>query len=141
MDDEVIQCLYVDAKYASTGINSEHVSITLGSNATQESASRLAGLIALVSCPSPCKISDGIRFCHIGPAVSWNTSIQAAIIGLILIIILFMVFYYRVLGVASAISLIFFAVVFVDIISWSHLNSTLSGIAGIILIIGYGGGR
>ena len=46
MDDEVISAPYVDAKYASTGINSEHVSITLGSNATQESASRLAGLIA-----------------------------------------------------------------------------------------------
>ena len=135
MDDEVISAPYVDAKYASTGINSEHVSITLGSNATQESASRLAGLIASGQWPFSLQ---NIQMESVSATLglqSLNTSIQAAIIGLILII-LFMVFYYRVLGVASAISLIFFAVVFVDIISWSHLNLTLSGIAGIILTLG-----
>lgn len=135
MDDEVISAPYVDAKYASTGINSEHVSITLGSNATQKSASRLAGLIASGQLPFSLQ---NIQMESVSATLglqSLNTSIQAAIIGLILII-LFMVFYYRVLGVASAISLIFFAVVFVDIISWSHLNLTLSGIAGIILTLG-----
>ena len=135
MDDEVISAPYVDSKYASTGINSEHVSITLGSNATQESASRLAGLIASGQLPFSLQ---NIQMESVSATLglqSLNTSIQAAIIGLILII-LFMVFYYRVLGVASAISLIFFAVVFVDIISWSHLNLTLSGIAGIILTLG-----
>ena len=135
MDDEVISAPYVDAKYASTGINSEHVSITLGSNATQESASRLAGLIASGQLPFSLQ---NIQMESVSATLglqSLNTSIQAATIGLILII-LFMVFYYRVLGVASAISLIFFAVVFVDIISWSHLNLTLSGIAGIILTLG-----
>ncbi len=135
MDDEVISAPYVDAKYASTGINSEHVSITLGSNATQESASRLAGLIASGQLPFSLQ---NIQMESVSATLglqSLNTSIQAAIIGLILII-LCMVFYYRVLGVASAISLIFFAVVFVDIISWSHLNLTLSGIAGIILTLG-----
>lgn len=135
MDDEVISAPYVDAKYASTGINSEHVSITLGSNATQESASRLAGLIASGQLPFSLQ---NIQMESVSATLglqSLNTSIQAAIIGLILII-LFMVFYYRVLSVASAISLIFFAVVFVDIISWSHLNLTLSGIAGIILTLG-----
>ena len=66
---------------------------------------------------------------------SLKTSIMAALIGLVLII-LFMVLYYRVLGIASAISLIFFGVVFVDIISLSQLNLTLAGIAGIILTLG-----
>ena len=135
MDDEVISAPYVDAKYASTGINSEHVSITLGSNATQESASRLAGLIASGQLPFSLQ---NIQMESVSATLglqSLNTSIQAASIGLILIILV-MVFYYRVLGVASAISLIFFAVVFVDIISWSHLNLTLSGIAGIILTLG-----
>ena len=111
------------------------MSITLGSNATQESASRLAGLIASGQLPFSLQ---NIQMESVSATLglqSLNTSIQAAIIGLILII-LFMVFYYRVLGVASAISLIFFAVVFVDIISWSHLNLTLSGIAGIILTLG-----
>ena len=135
MDGEVISAPYVDAEYATTGINSEHVSITLGSNATQEYASQLAGLIASGQLPfSLTNIQMESVSATLGMD-SLKTSIQAAIIGLILII-LFMIAYYRVLGVASAISLIFFGVVFVDIISLSHMNLTLSGIAGIILTLG-----
>ena len=135
MDDQIISSPYVSSEYASTGINSEHVSITLGSNATQEYASQLAGLIA--SGQLPFSLTN-IQLDSVSATLglqALNTSIQAAIIGLILII-LFMVFYYRVLGLASAVSLIFFAVVFVNIISFSHLNLTLAGIAGIILTLG-----
>ena len=95
------------------------MSITLGSNATQEYASQLAGLIASGQLPfSLTNIQMESVSATLGMD-SLKTSIQAAIIGLILII-LFMIAYYRVLGVASAISLIFFGVVFVDIISLSH---------------------
>ena len=66
---------------------------------------------------------------------SLKTSVTAAVIGTVLII-LFMLIYYRILGLASAVSLIFFAVVFVDIIAYSRLNLTLAGIAGIILTLG-----
>ena len=135
MDETVISTPFVDAEYATTGINSEHVSITLGDNATQEYASQLAGLIASGQLPFSL---ENIQLEAVSATLgmeSLNTSIKAAIIGLILII-LFMVFYYRILGVASAISLIFFGVVFVDIIAWSHLNLTLAGIAGIILTLG-----
>lgn len=135
MDDQVISSPSVSSEYATTGINSEHVTITLGSNATQEYASQLAGLIASGQLPFSLK---NIQLESVSATLgmdSLKTSIEAALIGL-LIIILFMIFYYRVLGVASAISLIFFGVVFVDIISWSQLNLTLSGIAGIILTLG-----
>ena len=135
MDDQVISAPYVGSEYATSGINSEHVSITLGSNATQEYASQLAGLIASGQLPFSLK---NIQMQSVSATLgmeSLNTSIQAAVIGLLLII-LFMIFYYRILGIASAISLIFFGVVFVDIISWSQLNLTLAGIAGIILTLG-----
>lgn len=135
MDDQVISAPGVDSEYASTGINSEHVSITLGSNATQEYASQLAGLIASGQLPFSLK---NIQLESVSATLgmeSLKTSIQAAIIGLVLII-LFMIIYYRRLGLASAISLLFFAVVFVDIISLSRLNLTLAGIAGIILTLG-----
>ena len=135
MDDEVISSPSVGAEYATTGINSEHVSITLGQNATQEYASQLAGLIASGQLPFSL---ENIQLEAVSATLgmeSLNTSIKAALIGLLLII-LFMIIYYRRLGIASAISLIFFAVVFVDIIAWSHLNLTLAGIAGIILTMG-----
>lgn len=137
MDDEVISAPYVDAKYASTGIDSEQVSITVGSdrNSTPDYATQLANLIASGQLPFSL---ENIQMQSVSATLgmdSLKTSIQAALIGLLLII-LFMIFYYRVLGVASAISLIFFGVVFVDIIAWSQLNLTLSGIAGIILTLG-----
>ncbi len=135
MDEEVISAPSVGAEYATTGINSEHVSITLGDNATQEYASQLAGLIASGQLPFSL---ENVQLESVSATLgmeSLKTSIQAAIIGLLLII-LFMIAYYRILGVASAISLIFFGVVFVDIISLSHLNLTLAGIAGIILTLG-----
>ena len=137
MDDEVISAPYVDAKYASTGIDSEQVSITVGSdrNSTPDYATQLANLIASGQLPFSL---ENIQMPSVSATLgmdSLKTSIQAALIGLLLII-LFMIFYYRVLGVASAISLIFFGVVFVDIIAWSQLNLTLSGIAGIILTLG-----
>ena len=135
MDDNVISAPYVGSEYASTGINSEHVSITLGNNATQEYASQLAGLIASGQMPFSL---ENIQMQSVSATLgleSLKTSIEAAVIGLLLII-LFMIFYYRILGVASAISLIFFGVVFVDIISWSQMNLTLAGIAGIILTLG-----
>ena len=135
MDDNVISAPYVGSEYASTGINSEHVSITLGNNATQEYASQLAGLIASGQMPFSL---ENIQMQSVSATLgleSLKTSIEAAVIGLLLII-LFMIFYYRILGVASAISLIFFGAVFVDIISWSQMNLTLAGIAGIILTLG-----
>lgn len=137
MDDEVISAPYVDAKYASTGIDSEQVSITVGSdrNSTPDYATQLANLIASGQLPFSL---ENIQMQSVSATLgmeSLNTSIQAAVIGLLLII-LFMIFYYRILGIASAISLIFFGVVFVDIISWSQLNLTLAGIAGIILTLG-----
>ena len=135
MDDNAISTPSVGSEYATTGINSEHVSITLGNNATQEYASQLAGLIASGQLPFSL---ENIQMQSISATLgmeSLKTSIMAALIGLVLII-LFMVLYYRVLGIASAISLIFFGVVFVDIISLSQLNLTLAGIAGIILTLG-----
>ena len=135
MDDQVISAPSVGAEYASTGINSANVSITLGSNSTQEYASQLAGLIASGQLPFSLKNVQMESVSATLGIQSLNTSITAAVIGLILII-LFMLGYYRILGVSSAISLLFFSVVFVDIIAWSHMNLTLAGIAGVILTMG-----
>lgn len=135
LDGTVISSPYVGYEYAGTGINSEHVSITLGSNATQEYASQLAGLIASGQLPFSL---NNVQLESVSATLgmeSLKTSVTAAVIGTVLII-LFMLIYYRILGLASAVSLIFFAVVFVDIIAYSRLNLTLAGIAGIILTLG-----
>lgn len=64
-----------------------------------------------------------------------ETSLKAAVIGIILVII-FMIAVYYIAGVASAIGLVSYAALVVLLINGFDMTLTLSGIAGIILSIG-----
>ncbi|MCC8081663.1 MAG: protein translocase subunit SecD [Lachnospiraceae bacterium] len=64
-----------------------------------------------------------------------STSIIAAVIG-ILIIIVFMLFAYRIPGLAAAIALLIYTGILLSILHLYNITLTLPGIAGIILSIG-----
>ena len=64
-----------------------------------------------------------------------QTSVTAAIIGFILILI-FMIVYYRIPGVAASIALLFYITLELFFINLLDITLTLPGIAGIILSIG-----
>lgn len=64
-----------------------------------------------------------------------NTSLQAAIIGLI-IIALFMIVIYRIPGLSSVLALIIYTCLIVLCLNMFEITLTLPGIAGIILSIG-----
>ena len=64
-----------------------------------------------------------------------ESSLMAGFIGLILIM-LFMIIVYRVMGVVSSIALALYTALFCVILSIGHINLSLPGIAGIILTIG-----
>jgi SecD/SecF fusion protein len=64
-----------------------------------------------------------------------STSILAAIIGILLIIV-FMIAIYRIPGVASAIALLIYTGIVLAVLYLYHITLTLPGIAGIILSIG-----
>ncbi len=66
---------------------------------------------------------------------SLETSLYAGAIG-ILLVILFMIIFYRLPGVIASIALAFYTVLFMVVISVARLNLSLPGIAGIILTIG-----
>lgn len=66
---------------------------------------------------------------------SLQTSITAAVIGFILILI-FMIVYYKIPGVASALALILYVALVLLTINLFDLTLTLAGVAGIILSIG-----
>lgn len=75
---------------------------------------------------------------YIGPTLgmdSLNKGLYAGIIGFILIIV-FMFFYYRGLGIFSALGLIIYIIIFWGILAGIGAALTLPGIAGIILTIG-----
>ncbi len=64
-----------------------------------------------------------------------NTSIIAAMIG-ILIIIIFMLIAYRIPGLAASLALLIYSGILLSVLHLYHITLTLPGIAGIILSIG-----
>ncbi len=64
-----------------------------------------------------------------------NTSLKAGIIGLILVF-LFMIFVYRLPGMASRLALVIYTEIVLVILNAFDVTLTLPGIAGIILSIG-----
>lgn len=66
---------------------------------------------------------------------SLSTSLMAGLIGLILVMI-FMIAVYRLMGVISCVALATYAALFAVAISVFHVNLSLPGIAGIILTVG-----
>ena len=64
-----------------------------------------------------------------------STSLIAGLIGLLLIMI-FLIFYYRIPGVAAALAMVFYTAGILLLLNAFNLTLTISGIAGIILTIG-----
>jgi SecD/SecF fusion protein len=109
--------------------------IEMGGVATIEDATDLSIVLRAGALPAPVKIIENRV---IGPSLGQDSirkGTTAAIIGVILII-LYMIFYYRVSGVIADIGLFFNMVFLLAAMSALHATLTLPGIAGIILTIG-----
>ena len=140
LDDAMQSHAFVDATYASTGINSEEVFITMGDAASMtatggEAAQTLANVINSGRLPFAL---EEIETRAVGPTLgekSLETSLFAGFIGLILVM-LFMILIYRIPGIVASISLAFYTVLMVVVMSLLKVNLSLPGIAGIILSIG-----
>ncbi len=140
LDGEILSAPFVDASYASTGINSEEAIITLGSENSAsavggEEAETLANLIKSGALPVTLK---EIELRSVGPTLgekALETSLFAGFIGLLLVMI-FMIIIYRMSGVVASVSLAFYAALMVVVMAILKVNLSLPGIAGIILSIG-----
>lgn len=140
LDDVNQSHAFVDASYASTGIDSESVVITLGDENSMmatggEAARTLANIIN--SGRLPFELEE-IETRAVGPTLgekALETSLYAGLIGLILVII-FMIAIYRLLGVIAGISLAFYTALLIVVMAVLKVNLSLPGIAGVILSIG-----
>ncbi len=100
-----------------------------------ESANNLAVQLRYGSLPVPLIIVES-RI--VGPTLgedSLQRSLQAGLIGMI-IVILFMATYYRLPGIVADISIIFYAIIAFAIFKWIGVTLTLPGIAGFMLSTG-----
>ena len=101
----------------------------------QEEATELAALIQAGALPVPVVV---IERGTIGPTLGESAvaaSIEAAVIGASLTI-LYMIFFYRLMGVVAALSLGFYALATYAVLVWLGATLTLPGIAGFVLAIG-----
>ena len=100
-----------------------------------ESANALAVQLRYGSLPIPLKV---VETRIIGPTLgedSLQKSLVAGMIGMI-IVILFMIIYYRLPGVIAAIAILFYAAIAFAIFKNFHFTLTLAGIAGFMLSTG-----
>jgi preprotein translocase subunit SecD len=108
---------------------------TITGDFTYESANALAIQLKYGSLPIPLKI---VETRIIGPTLgedSLQKSLTAGIIGMI-IVVLFMLLYYRLPGFVADISILFYAAITFAIFKWFHFTLTLPGIAGFLLSTG-----
>lgn len=102
---------------------------------TAESANAFAVQLRYGSLPVPLKI---VETRIIGPTLgadSLNKSLTAGLIGMI-IVVLFMIIYYRLPGIVAVISIFIYAAIAFAIFKWFHFTLTLPGIAGFMLSTG-----
>lgn len=135
LDGEVISSPTVDKTKNPNGINSDTAVIEMGSNATAEDATYLANIISAGQMPFDLEC---VKLQGVGASLgerSLQTSLLAGLIGL-LIVMLFMIVVYRVMGVISCIALTLYGALMAVLLSVFRINLSLPGIAGIILTIG-----
>jgi preprotein translocase subunit SecD len=107
----------------------------ISGNFTMEEAKDLAIVLRAGSLPAPVVVLENRT---VGPSLGFDSiskGVKAAIIGLILVIA-FMLFYYRASGIIANIALILNFILILGIMSMFKATLTLPGIAGIILTIG-----
>jgi preprotein translocase subunit SecD len=96
---------------------------------------RLAAIISEGALPAPLEMQQNVT---VGPSLgsdSINAGVKAAIIGAILVVV-FMVVYYKLSGLIADFALILNIVCLVGVLSAFNATLTLPGIAGVILAIG-----
>lgn len=132
LDGTLISSPSVAVDYATTGITGGRASI---STFTTEQAAELAIQLRGGALPVPIEIVENRTVGATLGKDSVRRSLYAGIGGLILVLI-FMVLYYRLPGVIADIALIVYALLTFALFSLLQVTLTLPGIAGFILSIG-----
>jgi preprotein translocase subunit SecD len=133
LDDRLISAPTVQVRYAETGITGGRATISGGF--TSQDAADLAIQLRGGALPVPVEIVENRTVGATLGQDSIRRSIYAGVAGLILVLI-FMVVYYRLPGLIADISLIIYALLTLAVFDLVGVVLTLPGIAGFILSIG-----
>ena len=134
MDDVMLSNPSVSSEYASTGITGGRAIIS-GSFQNKDEASYLAGNINAGALQYELEVMDQRTVGATLGSNSLSTSLIAGGIGLLLVM-LFMIVYYKVPGLLASIALVAYTGLFGVVLMITNANLTLAGIAGVVLSIG-----
>lgn len=132
LDNNLISSPTVSVEYAATGITGGRASI---SSFSTEEAAELAVQLRGGALPVPIEIVENRTVGATLGQDSVRRSLYAGIGGLILVLI-FMVVYYRLPGIIADIALVVYSLLTFALFSLLQVTLTLPGIAGFILSIG-----
>ncbi len=133
LDDVLLSAPVVGPEFSRTGITGGSAVIT--GNFTVESATDLAIKIQAGSLPVPIEVIENRTVGATLGAESIERSLYAGIGGLVLVFI-YMVVYYRLLGLIANLSLLAYAICTFACFQMLGVTLTLPGIAGFILSVG-----
>ena len=133
LDDKLISSPSVGPEFQGKGITGSRAVIT--GNFNLDTATELALQLRAGALPVPVEIVENRTVGATLGADSILSSIYAGVAGLLLVLI-FMVLYYRILGAVADIALITYAVITFSLFGLLGVVLTLPGIAGFILSIG-----
>src|SRR4051812_4913693 len=134
LDNELVSAPYIDWQQNPDGIDGA-TGAQISGSFTIKSAQDLAKILKIGALPL--KLSEVSRSqvsATLG-AQALNQGLKAGIAGFI-IVALFLVIFYRVLGVIAALTLCIYALYFYALIKLIPITLTLPGIAGLILTLG-----
>jgi preprotein translocase subunit SecD len=106
-------------------------------NFSQQSAQDLALVLRAGALPAPIRYLEEAT---VGPSLGADSIREGvrASVGSLIVVMIFLVIYYRLSGVNAVVALLLNLVILVAFMAWSGSVLTLPGIAGVILTIGMG---
>jgi SecD/SecF fusion protein len=134
LDNQLITVPYIDYKTYPDGINGDQGADISGSF-TINSAQDLANELRLGALPINLKLISESQVSATLGKQALNNGLTAGLIGL-LVVAVFLVAYYRVLGLIAVAGLAVYGLYFFALIKLIPITLTLPGIAGLILTIG-----
>ncbi len=137
-NNKIIYIVYDGKILSSPGVQAEITNgeaVISGSFDTYDEAEELASMIRIGALPVELKeIQSQVVGAQLG-LDAIQTSLMAGAIGFALIV-LFMIIFYRLPGVAASIALVFYLALMLVVLNVLEVTLTLPGVAGIILNIG-----
>ena len=134
LDNQLITVPFINFKQYPDGINGDNGADISGSFSIT-SAQDLANELRLGALPINLKLISESQVSATLGKQALHSGLTAGLIGL-LVVVIFLVAYYRVLGVIATFGLLIYAIYFYALIKLIPITLTLPGIAGLILTIG-----